>query len=78
MTPLTGSPADFFDASVAMNGDGLIIGGAQANGAVGDSGQVYLYVDEGTVGLHEPGRKQRARGQHPTLAMAVLTLKGDH
>ena len=45
-----GVAGDFFGMSVAMNGDGLIIGATQANGAVRDSGQVYLYTDGGGGG----------------------------
>ena len=45
-----GVAGDFFGMSVAMNGDGLMIGATQANGAVRDSGQVYLYTDGGGGG----------------------------
>ena len=37
-----GVAGDFFGMSVAMNGDGLIVGATQANGAERDSGKVYL------------------------------------
>ena len=45
-----GVAGDFFGMSVAMNGNGLMIGATQANGAVRDSGQVYLYTDGGGDG----------------------------
>ena len=45
-----GVQGDLFGVSVAMNGDGVLIGATKADGAERDSGQVYLYTDDGGGG----------------------------